>query len=694
MLKHMRLRRFPRLSLLIVALGVLPSWVIAVCPGTSCDGPAELPRQYLTFSDTYPDITGYVSKTVCPTGCDYVSLQTALNQISADGGDTRGEVILLNSGQSYIGNFTLPKYTMAAGKWVIIRTNTADANLPPAGTRIKPSYAPVLAKILTNSAAPALQTVPEANHYWFMGVEIGMNPGLAMTYNVFSIGSTERDPALLPHHFVIDRCYFRGNPAADVRRGLQANGAHIAVVNSHFEEFHYAGFDSQAIIIWNTLGPLKFVNNYLEAASENINFGGAVASLLALHQPIPSDIEIRFNHFYKPLSWYSGSPTYAGKQWLVKNLLEFKNGQRALIEGNIFQHNWLEAQQGYAFTLTPRSENGVMPWNRDSDLTFRGNIIMHTASAFNIAAEDNSGPSMPCHRISIHDNLFLDVDAGTWGGNGRLFLVQNARPRTNSLVPWEIFIDHNTGIQTGEPLVMAGDLNAKMSDFTFTNNIVARGLYGISGGGIGEGTRGLNGYFVNPVVTKNVIANVPGNFNPNTYPAGNYFPPWATVQFTDQSNGNYRLAPGSPYKNAGTDGKDLGTDWDVVTGATCFARSGDPTQPCPAAVPLLPPPSIGPPAVPIAAGVNPITGPTISPNPWRSDRHPNMPISFTRMANVMEIKIFTVSGRLVKKIPVSGASVSWDLRNDSGDKVASGIYLILSSGSNGQSTRGKFAIIK
>jgi hypothetical protein len=28
----------------------------------------------------------------------------------------------------------------------------------------------------------------------------------------------------------------------------------------------------------------------------------------------------------------------------------------------------------------------------------------------------------------------------------------------------------------------------------------------------------------------------------------------------DFANGNYALAPTSPYKNAGTDGKDIGTD--------------------------------------------------------------------------------------------------------------------------------------
>ena len=46
---------------------------------------------------------------------------------------------------------------------------------------------------------------------------------------------------------------------------------------------------------------------------------------------IPSDIEFRRNHFFKPTSW-------KGK-WMIKNLIEIKSAQRVLIEGNIFENN-------------------------------------------------------------------------------------------------------------------------------------------------------------------------------------------------------------------------------------------------------------------------------------------------------------------------------------------------------------------
>ena len=50
---------------------------------------------------------------------------------------------------------------------------------------------------------------------------------------------------------------------------------------------------------------------------------------------IPSDIEIRRNYIYTPASWKN--------VWTKKNLLETKNVQRLLIEGNVFDGSWVDA---------------------------------------------------------------------------------------------------------------------------------------------------------------------------------------------------------------------------------------------------------------------------------------------------------------------------------------------------------------
>jgi hypothetical protein len=56
----------------------------------------------------------------------------------------------------------------------------------------------------------------------------------------------------------------------------------------------------------------------------------------------------------------------------------------------------------------------------------------------------------------------------------------------------------------------------------------------------------------------------PPHFPPSKWPANNLFPATPEdVQFVNYNNGNggdYQLMNTSPYKNAGSDGKDLGAD--------------------------------------------------------------------------------------------------------------------------------------
>jgi len=61
------------------------------------------------------------------------------------------------------------------------------------------------------------------------------------------------------------------------------------------------------------------------------------------------------------------------------------------------------------------------------------------------------------------------------------------------------------------------------------------------------------------------------------------------------------------------------------------------------------------------------------------------------------VRIFTPEGRLVRQIPAAqiyGARVNWDGRNDSGDLVASGIYLYLVTTESGLSRAGKVAVLR
>ncbi|HWP43177.1 MAG TPA: PKD domain-containing protein, partial [Blastocatellia bacterium] len=372
---------------------------------------------------------------------------------------------------------------------------------------------------------------------------------------------------------IIDRCYIHGHENADVARGIALNSARTAVIDSHISECHGRGFDTQAIAGWNGPGPYKIVNNRLEAAGENVMFGGADPKIPGL---VPSDIEVRRNHFYKPLTWNPLDASYAGMHWTVKNIFELKNASRVLIDGNLFENNWADGQNGMAILFTPRNQDGTAEWSVVSDVTFTNNIVLNSAGGVLISGYDYIWPSQQTRRVLIKNNLFDGIGAPGLGFNGRLFHVSDRVA--------DLQIDHNTAMHTGNVVTASGRAS---TGFVYTNNLSKHNSYGVIGDGKGSGNSTLNYYFPGFVFAKNVLTGGPGWI----YPAGNYFPASLyDVAFVDMDGRNYRLSDSSPYRNAGTDGKDLGADIDAILEA--MASTQEPTPP---------PAPNRPPAVSIAA---------------------------------------------------------------------------------------------
>jgi HYR domain-containing protein len=467
-----------------------------------------------------------------------------------------GDVIILEAGATFTGTFVLPVKT--GDGWIVVRTSACDSDLPQSpGHRIDPSFAAFLPKLVAPDAQPAIRATPGAHHFWFLGVEVRPAPG-TFSFNLIELGVNETSEADLPHHLIFDRCYIHGDPVQGTRRGIAMNGKWMAVIDSYLADFKEQGNDSQAVAGWNGLGPFAIANNYLEGAGDNVLFGGVDPTVPNL---VPSDIEIRRNHFTKPLSWRIGDPSYAGTPWTVKNLFELKNAQRVLIDGNIFEHNWPDAQNGFSILFTVRDQDGTAPWSVVQDVTFTHNIVRHVASAVNLLGQDNNYPSQQTKRVLIKDNLFDDVNSTNWGGDGRLFQVLNGTA--------SVTIDHNTAFQTGDIIAADGSPN---TDFLYTNNLTPHNQYGVGGSGTyGDPMLTLSTYFPGYVFARNVLQ----GGNAATYPPDNFFPPtMADVLFVDQAGGNYRLQPTSPYKNAGSDGHDVGLDLDAVQSATSGVETG------------------------------------------------------------------------------------------------------------------------
>ncbi|HEV8510995.1 MAG TPA: hypothetical protein VGQ48_11150, partial [Gemmatimonadales bacterium] len=189
-----------------------------------------------------------------PAGGDF---QAALD--SAQPGDQ----ILLAAGATYTGSFTLPVKTGTG--WIIIRSSTADANLPAEGERMKPSFAGVLPKIVSSNSEPAILTDPGAHHYRFIGVEITTTSNLNYGLVLLGDGSQAQNTlAAVPHDLILDRTYIHGNATGNLSRCVGLNSAASAVIDSYLSACHANGSDAQAIAGWNGPGPFKIVNNYLE----------------------------------------------------------------------------------------------------------------------------------------------------------------------------------------------------------------------------------------------------------------------------------------------------------------------------------------------------------------------------------------------------------------------------------------------
>jgi hypothetical protein len=120
-------------------------------------------------------------------------------------------------------------------------------------------------------------------------------------------------------------------------------------------------------------------------------------------------------------------------------------------------------------------------------------------------------------------------------------------------------IDHNTIFHSGALIVADGSPSA---GFVFRNNIARSNLYGVVGSNRSPGLDSLGFYFSGYEFKKNVIVGVPQG---TLYPADNFLPLlFSLVGFVDLAGGDYRLAPTSPYKKAGADGKDIGCYFDSL----------------------------------------------------------------------------------------------------------------------------------
>lgn len=484
-----------------------------------------------------------------------------------------GDAIVLSAGARFVGTFVLP--VKPAGPVITIRSSSL---LPE--RRITPADASLLPTIASGSAMPALTCTGAAN--WKLD-GVRFEPTLNGHSNLIEIQDCT--------NITIDRMLFVAPENVGQRRGIMGNGRAITLTRSHLAGIWAQTLqDSQAFCAWDGAGPYTIRDNYLEAASENVMFGGANSGSA---DRIPSDILVENNTLTKRLEW-------KGKARAVKNLFELKSARRVVIRNNVFERNWTDAQSGWAILFTVRNDEGQSPWSVIEDVLFEHNIVRDTEQGISVLGYDSYQPSGRTTRVTIRHNLVITA------GN---FLQVGSEVGVLTL-------DHNTVVQGGTfaiaykgELWIAGERAPRpaayaIDNLTVTNTIAAHNDYGFWGEDAGIGTSAIDGLTRSYTWTNNVIAGELGWGR--VYPVITWQPSMA--EHLSEFNPDYTLVAGSSYRGLATDGTDLGR----LTTAVSPGGQLPPEPPPPAPVPTEPLP---PEPVPTDAEGPTVTLKAIGKNP-------------------------------------------------------------------------------
>jgi len=578
----------------------------------SNDGPAALPQTcYYTALEATP------SPGTVRTVTDVASWNSAWAAAVC------GDIIQIPAGTAITATasagLSIPTKTCDANHYITVETS-AVGNLPAEGNRLTPCYAGIqslpgrpsypcptavnyMAKIVaaatSGGGTRAITMSANSAYIRFIGLEISRSSGSGINSQLVNMNAGGIN------HIIFDRVWGHGNTTDETTRFASMNRtSYFALIDSTLTDFWCVSVigactDAQAISggansnVADADNTWKIVNNFLEGAAETIELGGGSAAL------IPTGIEIRLNHMFKPLTWNPADPSYnggvGGHAFIVKNLWETKNSDRVLLEANVFENVWAGfSQKGNAVTLTPKNQSGgaginLCPSCQVTNTTIRYNKIHTSMQPFQIAniGNDNGAFATAGNSYSIHDNVADNQGYATCyrcaTSTSTIELIE-AISVPSSFILHDVSLDHNTIVYAGggiNPAALLGLSGAQgssgleMFNIGFTNNLTITRA----------GTQNSTG----SVITTNCAygtaagaATVNACWNPQTL-GGNAFVangtiPWPGTNctaetsysgiFVDYATGDYHVKPTSACSLTGTDGRDPGANIDLVNTMT------------------------------------------------------------------------------------------------------------------------------
>ncbi len=366
-------------------------------------------------------------------------LQAALNTAQC------GDRIELVAPGVFSNQFQAPVRTCATNPITVTTAGTVPER------RLTPADAPILATLRSGVRGSALSVFKTAG-WRFVGLRFEPNAdGYETLIHVQDSDAIEFDRIL----FVT---------TIGQKRFILGNGTRITLRRSHCEGVYDPigpNADSQCFAAYDGAGPYTIQDNFLEAASENVMFGGADCSSA---DKVPGTILVEDNYMMKRLAW-KGTPRG------VKNLFELKQAKGAIVRRNTFENNWTDAQAGYAILFTVRNDDGGCPWAVVEDVLFEDNIVRGSERGINILGYDlyRAPGSGRTQRITIRKNTIQTSGRSFQiGGEAKDITIDGNTFQTNDDF-WGLLY-HGAIWPTSEQLSTPRRTNFAVENFTLTNN--------------------------------------------------------------------------------------------------------------------------------------------------------------------------------------------------------------------------------
>jgi hypothetical protein len=167
--------------------------------------------------------------------------------------------------------------------------------------------------------------------------------------------------------------------------------------------------DSQAIIGWNGAGSVP--------DPEQLPRGrGAVDHVRRRRSGdresyVPSDIT-------DPRQRHDAAAAWKGPSGPTKTIFETKNARRVLVEGNVIENVWADAQVGYSVLLKSRTRTAVRRGRRRrtsrsaTTASARRRRVQHRRAPGEVSGHESAA------RFTIYDNTLDSLNVGVWTGPG------------------------------------------------------------------------------------------------------------------------------------------------------------------------------------------------------------------------------------------------------------------------------------